>query len=346
MPIIEVIGKYGRSRIRVGGSMETAAEHLPDRGVFILSDPNVRRLYGDRFPDAPVLEVGTGAGEGAKTLDGAATVYRALISAEADRDSFILGIGGGVVCDLAGFVASTYLRGVRFGFVATTLLAQVDAGVGGKNGVNFDGFKNMVGTFNQPEFVLCPPDVLATLPPAEIRSGLAEVVKHGAIADAALFAYLEEIGEAAPDLPPEAVERFVADSVRIKAGVASRDEREAGERRILNFGHTYGHAVESTAGIAHGEAVSIGMTVAARLSARKGLISEAEAERIPALLTRLGLPVRSDADPARAVAALRRDKKRAGDRIRFVLLNRIGEATVAPIPIEELEAVIHESTHR
>ncbi|MFP4032595.1 MAG: 3-dehydroquinate synthase [Desulfococcaceae bacterium] len=341
MKTFDVSGKYGQSHIAVGGRLETVADLLPDRRLFIFTDPTVRRHHGDRFPDAPVLEIGTGEGEGAKSLEGAASAFRALVSAEADRDAFILGIGGGVVCDLTGFVASTYLRGVRFGFVATTLLAQVDASVGGKNGVNFEGFKNMIGVFNQPEFVLCPPDVLATLPPAEIRCGLAEIVKHAAIADADLFRYLEEIGETAAELPPEAVDRFVCDSVRIKAGVVSRDEREAGERRILNFGHTFGHAVESTAGVGHGEAVSIGMTVAAQLSVRRGLISEAEAERIPALLTRMGLPIHCGVDPEAAVAALRRDKKRTGDQIRFVLLNRIGEAVVTPISLTELEAVIH-----
>ena len=163
---------------------------------------------------------------------------------EADRASFIVGIGGGIVCDVTGYAASTYLRGLKFGFVASTLLAQVDAAVGGKNGVNWEGYKNMIGVFNQPDFVICDPLLLRTLPRREVLSGMAEVVKHALIADAGLFSYLEENGSGVLDLRPEVMERLVCDSVRIKSSIVNRDEREKGERRLLNFGHTFGHALE------------------------------------------------------------------------------------------------------
>jgi 3-dehydroquinate synthase len=242
-----------------------------------------------------------------------------------------------VVCDVAGFVASTYMRGLRFGFVATSLLAQVDASVGGKNGVNLGGFKNLVGTFNQPEFVLCDLRLLNSLPEAEVANGMAEIVKHALIADAGLFAFLEERAEQALALDPATIERLVADSVAIKAGVVGRDEREAGERRKLNFGHTFGHALEKVGRLSHGEAVSIGMVVAAGLSAKLGRLPAAAYQRMIALLRRLRLPISTAADPGRLLEAVRRDKKRAAARIHFVLLDDIGHASVEEVDIRELE---------
>ena len=180
-----------------------------------------------------------GAGESAKTLDTAGRLYEELMALSVDRSGFIVAVGGGIVCDVAGFVASTYLRGIRFAFVASTLLAQVDASVGGKNGVNVGGYKNMVGVFNQPEFVICDPHLLGTLPQNEILCGAAEIIKHAAIADSALFGYLEENSHRLFDLDEAVVEKLVYDSVLIKSGVVNRDEKETGERRKLNFGHTF-----------------------------------------------------------------------------------------------------------
>jgi len=249
-----------------------------------------------------------------------------------------------VVCDVTGFVASTYLRGLRFGYVATTLLAQVDASVGGKNGVNLEGYKNLVGCFNQPEFVLCDLRFLDTLPEAEVANGLAEIVKHALIADAGLFAYLEERVEEALALDPETIEQLVGDSVAIKAGVVARDERESDERRKLNFGHTFGHAIEKVAGLSHGEAVSVGMAIACRLSVKRGRLSAAGYERVIGLLRRLRLPVAAAAEPGRVIDALRRDKKRKADRIHFVLLDEIGRAAVEEIEVRELEKQATELT--
>jgi 3-dehydroquinate synthase len=264
------------------------------------------------------------------------------VAFEADRSSFIVGIGGGIVCDIAGFIASTYLRGVRVGFVASTLLSQVDASVGGKNGVNFEGYKNMVGVFNQPEFVVCDMNLLKTLPEKEVLCGLAEVVKHAAIGDADLFSYLEKYYKRALQLDAEVIEKIVYDSVLIKSSIVNKDEKEEGERRKLNFGHTLGHALEKTTGAPHGEAVSAGMVVASALSEKRGYLSTEEKERIEALLKKFQLPTRVQLDGKRVLDAVRKDKKREGEEINFVLLQGIGQAVVEKISMEELETVVSE----
>jgi 3-dehydroquinate synthase len=335
MHVVQIEGAARNSAILIGERLENLPSHLPPGRAIVITDSNLLRLYRTELPAAPVLSIG--CGESVKTLETVKSLYETLVDLEADRSTFLLGIGGGVVCDVAGFVASTFMRGLRFGFVATTLLAQVDASVGGKNGVNLGGFKNLVGTFTQPEFVLCDLRLLNTLPEIEVANGMAEIVKHALIADAGLFAFLEERAEQALALEPPTIERLVGDSIAIKAGVVGRDEREAGERRNLNFGHTFGHALEKAEGLSHGEAVSIGMVFAAGLSVKMGRLSAAAYQRIPALLRRLRLPVSTAADPGRVLAALRRDKKREAARIHFVLLDDIGRAVVEEVDIHELE---------
>jgi 3-dehydroquinate synthase len=265
-----------------------------------------------------------------------------MIRREVDRKSFILGIGGGIVCDLAGFVASTYLRGVSFGFVATTLLAQVDAGIGGKNGVNFKGYKNMIGIIRQPDFVLCDPAVLGTLEPSEFRMGFAEVVKYGAILKPELFGFLEK--NLRPALAGRAgiLEEIVAVCAGAKCDVVTRDEKESGERKKLNFGHTFAHAFEKLSGIPHGEAVSMGMVMASRLSVRLGLITEQEAERVRHLLTGFGLPVRYTGSCEDAFDVMKRDKKRTGESISLILLGEIGKAVIQDVKLDDLKKWMHD----
>jgi 3-dehydroquinate synthase len=338
MRVIEVAGSRP-SRVVIGERLEAVRRYIPPGGrLVVVTDGNVEAAHQDRFPDAPLLRIGTG--EGAKTLRTAGELYDRLLRLEADRSTFLLGVGGGVVCDVSGFVASTFLRGIPFGFVATTLLAQVDASVGGKNGVNLEGYKNIVGTFNQPEFVLCDLDMLATLPPAERVNGMAEILKHALIADAELLRFIESHAQEALALYPAVVERLVGESVAIKAAVVGRDEREQGERRTLNFGHTLGHAVERTLGVAHGEAVSVGMAFAAALSVRKGLLAPADCVRILRVMRALRLPCRASVDRARVMDAVLHDKKRAGAAVRFVLLAGIGRAVVVDIPLDELRETI------
>jgi len=339
METITIDVNSGPSTILVGERLENLQRYLPVAKPIIITDVNVGKLYPLDSMAAEVITVGTG--EEIKTLDTVRDIYGRLVSCAADRSAFIVGIGGGIVCDITGFVASTFLRGVRFGFVATTLLAQVDAGIGGKNGVNFQGYKNIVGLFHQPEFVICDPELLKTLPQREISCGMAEIVKHAVIADSNLFTYLEQHEEDLLALDRRAIEKLVRASVRIKSSIVSRDDTETGERRLLNFGHTFGHAIEKVTGISHGEAVSRGMAIAAALSVKKGLLTSEEDKRLLTLLNNLKLPTYFGLEPKAVVNAIAKDKKREGNWIHFVLLNGIGSAIVDKISVEELEDVIH-----
>jgi len=335
--VLEIHGNTGDSKILIGESLQNISKYIHADRALIITDTNVKHHYLKDFPAHEVIEIGTG--EKIKNLDTVHFIYGKLLDLEADRSSFILGIGGGIVCDIAGFVASTYLRGIKFGFVPSTLLSQVDASVGGKNGVNFGGYKNMVGVFNQPEFVICDPSLLRTLPEKEISSGFAEIVKHGAIGDARLFCYLEEHHEKALNLDEEVIEKIVYDSLVIKSSIVESDEKEKGERRKLNFGHTLGHAIEKTTGVLHGQAISAGMVFASNISFKKGYLQEEDVKRIEELLKKLKLPTRFQLDRKKVFDALRKDKKRREDTIHFVLLHNIGNAFVEDISIKELEAV-------
>jgi 3-dehydroquinate synthase len=339
MRSLRICGSIGTSEVDVGGSLRDLRKRLGGERAFVITDPNLRRLWGPLLEGFEVLEMGTG--EGSKTLATAQLLYRSLLEREADRRSWLVGVGGGIVCDVTGFVASTYLRGLPFGFVASTLLAQVDASVGGKNGVNLDGFKNLVGTFRQPRFVLCDLELLSTLPARELRCGLAELIKAAAVARPSLFAFLEERAGDVLALEPASLERAVLEAVEIKAGIVAADETEQGQRRKLNFGHTLGHAIEATRQLPHGEAVSIGMAVASDLSVRLGLLPAQEARRLEQLLERVGLPTRAELDRDAVLAAMAVDKKRAGDEVHLVLLQgQLGNAVVRPVPIKELEALL------
>ena len=331
-------GSAGISKIMVGESFKNFREYLPGGQTIIITDENVNKIYGRFFNDFPTIIIGSG--EKIKTLATVNIIYSQLMKLQADRSAFIVGIGGGIVCDIAGFIASTYLRGIRIGFVPTTLLAQVDASVGGKNGVNFKGFKNIIGTFNQPGFVICDPEVLHSLPGMELSNGFAEIVKHTLIADDAMFSYLENSFEKALNLDNEVISKLVAHSIRIKSGIVNRDEKESGERRLLNFGHTFGHAIEKISGISHGQAVSLGMVIAARLSRNLGFLSFEETLRIKNLLLHFGLPVEGNFDYDKLIKAILKDKKRTAERIAFILLTKIGEAKVAEIPIADLKEML------
>lgn len=332
MEKITIKGLHSNSEILVGESVGRLHDYLPGKKLLVITDHHIKHLYGQLWDGIPCFSVEPG--EQSKSLAVALDIYRWLISQETDRQSFILGIGGGMVCDLAGFVASTFLRGIDFGFVATSLLAQVDASVGGKNGVNIDGYKNIVGTFNQPSFVLCDTGLIRSLPPDEYRNGLAEVVKHALITDKQMFEKMERETDAILSLDTDIIHYLVSRSVKIKAGVVSRDERETGLRRVLNLGHTWGHAVEKTDRIPHGNAVSIGLVFAAGMSVARKYLRAEEKQRIENLLAALGLPLATTTDPGIVYEALLKDKKKEDGNMHFVLMRGIGEVVVEPVPVE------------
>jgi 3-dehydroquinate synthase len=309
-------------------------QHLPAQAV-VITQPVIQQYYGQHWKDVPVILIGDG--EQHKTLQTISDIYQKLIDLGIDRSGWIVGVGGGIVCDIAGFAAATYLRGIACAFVPTTLLAQADAAIGGKNGVNFQGFKNMIGTFSQPQFILSDPATLQTLPATELANGLAEVVKHALIADAAYFDFIEKNYFKILNLNEDTVRYITLRSYQIKSEVVVRDEKEQSLRRILNFGHTFGHAIEKVAGISHGHAVSIGMVAAMRLSLKHSTLTQNHYERVIRLLLKLNLPVTTSANPREIVEALTADKKREGEEVHFVLLENIGQAVVKKIALTELQ---------
>ena len=307
----------------------------------VVTVPPVRELYLqivlDSMEDAGVepLVLTVPDGEDAKTPRTYLDVVGSMLDAGAGRDALVVSLGGGCVGDLAGFVASTYMRGVRLVHIPTTLLAQVDSSIGGKSALNHPRAKNLIGSFHQPELVIADTMVLRTLPTKEVRCGLAEVLKYGAILDSELFGILEGKAEEVLGLNEVVLEDVVCRSAEIKARVVAADEMDRGERMLLNFGHTVGHAIEAAtgySGYSHGEAVAIGMAAESRIATRLGMIGDGEAERIVKLATRLGLPTR-----ARGVAAdeliwlMHGDKKVQGGRLRFALPDAIGSGSVVEV---------------
>jgi len=330
---------------------------LPQRRVALVTNQTVAPLYLDRVARAleaagvTSVRVVVPDGEAHKNWSTLNKVFDALLENRCDRKTAIVALGGGVIGDLAGFAAATYQRGVPFVQVPTTLLAQVDSSVGGKTAINHPLGKNMIGAFHQPLAVLADMDTLATLPPAELRAGLAEVIKHGAIRDAAFFDWLEANLDALLRLDRGALAYVVKRSVEIKAAVVAVDERETGPRALLNFGHTFGHAIEAGLGFGawlHGEAVAAGMVMAADLSARLGMLERAAVDRLRRLIERAGLPTAGPALGAdRYLDLMAVDKKAEAGRIRFILLDRLGAARITDqVPPDALRATLTACSER
>ncbi len=348
---VAVAGGAYEILIGAGASAELAprvAAFAPTR-LLIVTDDIVADLYAGEIaralaPVAAVAVCRLHDGEAGKTLRAVEQVIDALVAHRADRRSIVVALGGGVVGDIAGFAASVYMRGIRFVQVPTTLLAQVDSSVGGKTGVNHAAGKNLIGAFHQPLLVVADTALLRSLPPREVSAGLAEVIKHGLLADGDYFAAVERDMRRLRACEDEATTRAVARSCEIKAGVVARDEKEAGERALLNLGHTFGHAIEAITGYRHwlhGEAVGCGLCLAADLSRRLGLIDEGEAQRVVAAVAAAGLPTRiAGLSRAAALQAMAGDKKAHAGEIRFVLLARIGCAIQRTAPEQALEATL------
>ncbi len=342
MKKLEIQSAIGKSEIYVGETLANVSKYLPTKGkIAIITDPVIHSLYGSQFPKADVV-IEIPQGEEYKcmqTLDG---IFEKLIEAEFDRTSFILAIGGGIICDMSGFIATIFMRGIDFGFVSTTLLSQVDASVGGKNGVNFRGIKNIIGTFSLPKFVICELEILRSLPKTELLSGMGEVVKYGCIYNEDFFNYIDQHTDDIQNYSLEVLENLVFESVRIKAEVVSGDAKESGARRIFNFGHTFGHAIEKLTHMPHGCAVSVGMVYAAKLSVLKGKMSQVDCDRVVALLEKMGMPTTCDASATDLLKLMRSDKKREGDSVHFVYLTGVGTCCVEKISYAELESIIND----
>jgi 3-dehydroquinate synthase len=343
MPTVDVKLGNRSYAIEIGAGLEEVGGRLCGLGlgkkIAVITNPTIKELYGQRMIDSLkradflVLSIIIPDGEQFKTLDWANSIYTALLVNSFDRRSALVALGGGVIGDLTGFAAATFMRGVPFIQVPTTLLAMVDSSVGGKTGVNHAMGKNMIGAFYQPRKVLMDPGALKTLPREELLSGMAEVVKYGVIRDAAFFEYLEINREKILSLDNDALGYIIRRSCEIKADVVSRDEREGGLRAVLNFGHTVGHAVETATDytLRHGYAVAIGMVYAARLSLRTGLCDASVPERIERILRSYGLAHSlSELDKRPSVTELmdivQIDKKAEDGKVKFILPTRIGEA--------------------
>jgi 3-dehydroquinate synthase len=322
------------SEIYVGEKWENFRNCLPARNTLIITDHNVRSIYGSRFGDFPVLSVEPG--ESSKRLETIEMLVTGMLELGADRSWFILAIGGGVVCDIAGFLASVYMRGLPFGFISSTMLSQVDASVGGKNGVNSGTIKNIIGTFNQPDFVICDPSLLSTLEKDEYLSGLSELIKMGLILDKPLLESVMENRDKIMARDTGVLKSLIARSVKLKAKVVTEDEKEAGKRMILNFGHTFGHAIEAASGQKHGLAVASGMLIACRISVQQGLLQAKDHAWITDIIRYFNLIRPFDLNPSILPEIISRDKKKAGKEINFVLLEKPGKAVIKKINLSEL----------
>ncbi|MGI6669229.1 MAG: 3-dehydroquinate synthase [Acetivibrionales bacterium] len=300
----------------------------------VITDSNVEKHYA-RACLAELSGIGKEvsihtimAGEKSKTLDTVAEIYKKLFSLRLDRNSTVVALGGGVVGDIAGFAAATYLRGINYVQLPTSLIAQADSSIGGKTGVDFNGGKNMIGAFYQPRLVYINVNTLRTLPVRELRSGLAEVIKHGLIADAVFYEYIDRNIDKIYQFSENVLINIARTNCSIKSGIVERDERESGLRAILNFGHTIGHAVESASDFSmlHGECVSIGIAGAFRLAVRLGMIGADETAKVESTLTKAGLPVRLNSICIRKIYEnMMHDKKIRDDKLKFVLPRKIGE---------------------
>jgi len=338
--------------IHVGAGLldrvDLIAPFLAQKKVAVVTNPIVAPLYLERVAgvlareDIEVVRIIVPDGEEHKDWRALNGIFDALLEQRCARDTTLIALGGGVIGDLAGFAAATYQRGVPFVQIPTTLLAQVDSSVGGKTAINHPLGKNMIGAFHQPRLVLADTETLETLPERELRSGLAEVIKHGLIRDTAFFGWLEANLDRLLARDPAALELAVVRSIAIKAEIVGQDERERGLRALLNFGHTFGHAIETGLGYGtwlHGEAVAAGMVMAADLSRQLGYLSEADTARIRSLLERAGLPTVVRGITQKGMQELMRvDKKTKGGRIHFVLLERLGAALLrADVPAEAID---------
>ena len=308
---------------------------VKDASIVIITDDMVFDHQAEKMVGYPVIKFA--AGEESKNQATVDHIIRELINLGAHKNTFLIGIGGGVVTDITGYVASVYMRGIKFGLVPTSILAMVDAAIGGKNGIDVGVYKNMVGTICQPEFIFYDYSFLQTLPVKEWVNGFAEIIKHACIKDALLFAFLEKYSLHEYQADKTLIADLIEKNLEIKMQVVTNDEFEKGERKLLNFGHTIGHAIENLHGLPHGHAVSIGIVAACNLSEKINGFHFKDAAKIVKLLSQYHLPVDVETDHAKVFEVLKMDKKRKDDGVNFILLKSIGNAEIKFIRLTDLE---------
>jgi 3-dehydroquinate synthase len=312
-------------------------EKLADKEqAVIVTDENIFRGHRKKFGGWNTIVIK--AGEEFKNQATVDSILQQLIAFGADRKTFLVGVGGGVVTDITGFVAAIYMRGIPFGFVPTSVLAMVDASVGGKNGIDIGLYKNLAGTIRQPEFLLYDYSLLRSLPKEEWVNGFAEIIKHACIRDAAMFRELEKNTLGFYQKDKAVLARLIRRNVLIKSTIVQKDEFEQGERRLLNFGHTLGHAIENLYELSHGQAISIGMAAACMIS--EELSDFTDTNRVVTTLKKYGLPTQAEFDAKKVMHVLKMDKKKVKDNMNYILLKKIGQGVVKTIPIGQLEKLL------
>lgn len=335
MRITETVFDKEKVSIYFDGSISLLDTHTDEGNVVIITDENIYNIYRNQLEAYKIIQIP--AGEKSKTQNTIDSIIEQLLKLDADKTTLIAGLGGGVVTDIAGYVSSIYKRGTKLALIPTSILAMTDAAIGGKNGINVGPYKNMVGTTKQPSFLIYDYNFLQTLPKQEWISGFAEIIKHSSIKDEMLFATLEanslEQYMQNISLTADLIEKNVA----IKTSIVIDDVYEKGDRYLLNFGHTFGHAIENLYGIPHGYAVSLGMVIAAKISAEINNFDIVSVERLKNILLKYHLPVSMELNNMQLLTLLKKDKKRAGNKINFVMLSKIGEAIVKQISFKEIE---------
>jgi len=323
--------------VYLGTSLSRLSSIVDKKKAVLVTDENVFKAHSTKFRNWNVITLKPG--EEYKVQPTADAIIEQLIAFHADRQSVLVGVGGGVITDITGYVASVYMRGISFGFVPTSLLAMVDASIGGKNGIDVGEYKNMVGIIRQPSFLLYDFSLLQTLPRQEWSNGFAEIIKHACILDRPLFNLLEKQGLDMVMKNKKLLAQIIERNVNLKSGIVKRDEFEKGDRKLLNFGHTLGHALETQYELTHGQAVALGMVFACWLSAQ--LHGFKDAARVESVLTNYGLPTRADFDAEKVFKILQMDKKRVSTTMNYVLLDRIGKGKVHAISVKEIPTHLH-----
>jgi 3-dehydroquinate synthase len=315
-----------------GGKFAEIKKIVAGRKAVFITDENVFAAHEKKFKNQNTIVLK--AGEEYKIQPTVDSVIEQLIEMEADRKTVLVGVGGGVITDLTGYIASVYMRGISFGFIPTSLLAMVDASIGGKNGIDVGVYKNMVGLIRQPSFLLFDPSLLQTLADSEWRNGFAEIIKHAAIKDAAMFRQLEQNDLQFYQKKRKELGALIQRNALLKTKIVQQDEFEKGDRKLLNFGHTLGHALENQYELSHGQAISIGMTYASSLSQK--LNGFKNAERVISMLDQYGLPTFAEFDKEKTISVLKMDKKKTKNSIHFILLEKIGKAFIKELSVQQL----------